>query len=118
MKPIDSPSPRLRIAAASFAAVMLSLGVTACFGSDDSSDDSWRIGLEAPLSGDLKTLGKGMLNGAQLAAEGTAVVWSARSNVSLYGQTLPATGGEVLTALAAVLLVGGLGARRLLHRGA
>ena len=31
--------------------------------------DQWRIGLEAPLSGDLKTLGQGMLNGAKLAAD-------------------------------------------------
>ena len=72
MKPIDSHSPHLKIAAAAFAAAMVTLGVTACGGSDDSSEtgsDSWRIGLEAPLSGDLQTLGEGMLNGAELAAD-------------------------------------------------
>jgi branched-chain amino acid transport system substrate-binding protein len=58
-----------------FAAVLtagvLTLGIAAC-GDDDSSEsdsDSWRIGLEAPLTGDLQTLGEGMLNGAELAAE-------------------------------------------------
>jgi branched-chain amino acid transport system substrate-binding protein len=67
-KPIDPHFPRLKIAVAAMAAA-LSIGVTGCLGSDDSSDDSWRIGLEAPLSGDLKTLGQGMLNGAELAAD-------------------------------------------------
>jgi ABC-type branched-subunit amino acid transport system substrate-binding protein len=47
------------------------LGLTAC--GDDSSDsgggdDTIRIGLEAPLSGDQSTIGQGMLEGAQLAA--------------------------------------------------
>jgi branched-chain amino acid transport system substrate-binding protein len=51
------------------AAAVLTLGVGACGGSEDSSADSWRIGLEAPLSGDLQTLGEGMLNGAELAAD-------------------------------------------------
>jgi branched-chain amino acid transport system substrate-binding protein len=72
LPPIDSYSPHLRIAAAAFAAAMFTLGVSACGGSDDSSEtdsDSWRIGLEAPLSGDLQTLGEGMLNGAELAAD-------------------------------------------------
>ncbi|MEX0620610.1 MAG: branched-chain amino acid ABC transporter substrate-binding protein [Solirubrobacterales bacterium] len=42
----------------------------ACGGSDDSGEgDNWRIGLEAPLSGDQSAVGKGMLQGAQLAAE-------------------------------------------------
>ncbi|MFM9150542.1 MAG: branched-chain amino acid ABC transporter substrate-binding protein [Solirubrobacterales bacterium] len=45
----------------------LTLGVVAC--SDDSgSGNDWRIGLEAPLSGDLEVLGSGMLKGAQMAA--------------------------------------------------
>src|SRR6476660_9418810 len=72
VKPIDPHSPPLKIAAAAVAAAMFTLGVTACGGSDDPSDtgsDSWRIGLEAPLSGDLQTLGEGMLNGAKLAAD-------------------------------------------------
>ncbi len=37
-------------------------------GSDSSGSNAFRVGLEAPLSGDQSVLGKGMLNGAQLAA--------------------------------------------------
>ena len=64
---------RPKLAAAVISAAVLALGVTAC-GDDDSDDsgggsDAWRIGLEAPISGDLETLGKGMLNGAELAAD-------------------------------------------------
>jgi branched-chain amino acid transport system substrate-binding protein len=59
--------------AAALAAGVLALGIAACGGSDDdtSQDDAGnlRIGLEAPLSGDLQTLGEGMLNGAELAAD-------------------------------------------------
>jgi branched-chain amino acid transport system substrate-binding protein len=57
------------------AAALLVLGVAACGDSDDEtttsgdSADTVRIGLEAPLSGDLQTLGEGMLNGAELAAD-------------------------------------------------
>ena len=51
----------------------LILGIAACGDDDDdgSGDDSGkvRIGLEAPLSGDLEILGQGMLNGAELAAD-------------------------------------------------
>jgi branched-chain amino acid transport system substrate-binding protein len=60
----------MRLAAVPAAAV-LALGIAACGDSDDDSsgDDAVRIGLEAPLSGDLQTLGEGMLNGAELAAD-------------------------------------------------
>jgi branched-chain amino acid transport system substrate-binding protein len=62
----------MRLAAA-LAAAVLTLGIAACGDSDDdsSADDGGklRIGLEAPLSGDLQTLGEGMLNGAELAAD-------------------------------------------------
>jgi branched-chain amino acid transport system substrate-binding protein len=49
----------------------LTLGIVACDDDDSSGDDSGkvRIGLEAPLSGDLETLGQGMLKGAELAAD-------------------------------------------------
>jgi branched-chain amino acid transport system substrate-binding protein len=52
-------------------AAALSVGVAACGSSDSSSGDgeTWRIGLEAPLSGETANLGKGMLKGAQLAAD-------------------------------------------------
>ena len=36
--------------------------------SDDSGSDSFRVGLEAPLSGEQSVLGQGMLKGAELAA--------------------------------------------------
>lgn len=36
--------------------------------SDDSGSDLFRVGLEAPLSGEQSTLGQGMLKGAELAA--------------------------------------------------
>ena len=57
--------------AAVVAAGALTLGIVACGDDDSSGDDSGkvRIGLEAPLSGDLETLGQGMLNGAELAAD-------------------------------------------------
>jgi len=54
------------------ALVALALFATGCGSSDsdDSSDSSgaFRVGLEAPLSGEQAVLGKGMLKGAQLAA--------------------------------------------------
>jgi branched-chain amino acid transport system substrate-binding protein len=72
MQPTTIHRGQMRIAAVLGAAV-LALGIAACSDSDDDSsgDDSEkvRIGLEAPLSGDLQTLGEGMLNGAQLAAD-------------------------------------------------
>lgn len=48
--------------------------LSACSSSNPSANPSsdsqvWRIGVEAPLSGDLSNLGQGMLNGAQLAAD-------------------------------------------------
>lgn len=48
----------------------LALLVTGCgdSGSEDGGSDSFRVGLEAPLSGELAVLGEGMLKGARLAA--------------------------------------------------
>lgn len=56
--------------AASIALASISLLVVGCgdSGSDDSSSDTFRVGLEAPLSGEQSVLGEGMLKGAQLAA--------------------------------------------------
>lgn len=56
--------------AASIALVSLTALVTGCgdSGSDDSGSDTFRVGLEAPLSGEQSVLGEGMLKGAQLAA--------------------------------------------------
>ena len=54
------------------ALVLASLALTAagCGGSssDDSDSDTFRVGLESPLSGEQSVLGEGMLKGAQLAA--------------------------------------------------
>jgi branched-chain amino acid transport system substrate-binding protein len=52
-------------------ALALALLVAGCGGSgsdDDSSAEEFRLGLEAPLSGELSVLGEGMLKGAELAA--------------------------------------------------
>ncbi len=48
-------------------ALLLVLGVFVAV-QDSSARPTWRIGLEAPLTGDQSTLGQGMLEGAQLAA--------------------------------------------------
>jgi branched-chain amino acid transport system substrate-binding protein len=60
---------KIRIAAA-FALVSLSLLAAGCGGSssDDSGSGTFRVGLEAPLSGEQSVLGEGMLKGAELAA--------------------------------------------------
>lgn len=50
-------------------AATIAMFAVACGSSDDEgSSEKWRIGLEAPLSGDLSVLGDGMLKGAQQAA--------------------------------------------------
>ncbi len=59
---------KLRITAA---LALLSLGLLAAgcgSSSSDSGSGTFRVGLEAPLSGEQSTLGKGMLKGAELAA--------------------------------------------------
>ena len=58
-----------KVACGIAAVSVLALGVGACSSDDsDSGGKKWRIGLEAPLSGDLETLGQGMLDGAEMAA--------------------------------------------------
>lgn len=49
---------------------LLTAGLTlgACSSTSSSSEDVWRVGLQAPLSGSQSALGQGMLQGAQLAA--------------------------------------------------
>jgi branched-chain amino acid transport system substrate-binding protein len=55
---------------AAFVLAGLSLLAAGCgsSSSDDSSSNTFRVGLEAPLSGEQAVLGKGMLKGAELAA--------------------------------------------------
>src|SRR4051794_30164918 len=59
-----------RVTALLVSLVAIALVGTGCGDSDSSDDDSgkFRVGLEAPLSGDQKVLGQGMLKGAQMAA--------------------------------------------------
>ncbi|HET8861811.1 MAG TPA: branched-chain amino acid ABC transporter substrate-binding protein [Solirubrobacterales bacterium] len=56
--------------ATAFILVSLTLVATGCgsSGSDDNDSSTFRVGLEAPLSGEQSVLGEGMLKGAQLAA--------------------------------------------------
>ena len=58
----------LKSVALAAATVLFASLVVACSDSGSESSDSWKIGLEAPLSGDLSVLGDGMLKGAQMAA--------------------------------------------------
>jgi branched-chain amino acid transport system substrate-binding protein len=67
-----APCSRLTHSAAALAAAALALGLAACGDSEDSSSgdsDRLRIGVEAPLSGDLQAAGEGVLKGARLAAD-------------------------------------------------
>jgi branched-chain amino acid transport system substrate-binding protein len=65
-------------------------------GSDDSGSDNFRVGLEAPLSGEQSTLGKGMLKGAELAAaklnEGSGIEGKQIEVVPIDDAADPATG--------------------------
>lgn len=70
-RPRVRPRNAFRLSAALAAIGIICVGAFGCGGSNDEGSDSSnviRIGLEAPLSGDQSTLGKGMLQGAQLAA--------------------------------------------------
>ncbi len=53
-----------------FSLIVLVLTAAGCgsSSSDDSGSNDFRVGLEAPLSGEQSVLGRGMLKGAQLAA--------------------------------------------------
>lgn len=61
---------RTRLTAA-LALASIALFATGCgsSSSDDGGSDTFRVGLEAPLSGEQAVLGKGMLKGAELAAK-------------------------------------------------
>ena len=61
---------RKTLPATTLALASLALFVVGCGGSssDDGDANTFRVGLEAPLSGELSVLGKGMLDGAELAA--------------------------------------------------
>jgi branched-chain amino acid transport system substrate-binding protein len=94
---------KIRIAAA-FALVSLSLLAAGCGGSssDDSGSGTFRVGLEAPLSGEQSTLGKGMLKGAELAATrlnaGKGILGKQVEIVPIDDAADPATGVEAAKA--------------------
>jgi branched-chain amino acid transport system substrate-binding protein len=61
---------RKTLLATAIALASIALLAVGCGGSssDDGDANTFRVGLEAPLSGELSVLGKGMLDGAELAA--------------------------------------------------
>jgi ABC-type branched-subunit amino acid transport system substrate-binding protein len=62
--------PKLKVLTVAVVGVMalITLGAGCSSSSDDSSSDTLKFGLEAPLTGSLAELGQGMLNGAKQAA--------------------------------------------------
>ncbi|MFT4048361.1 MAG: hypothetical protein QM648_00815, partial [Solirubrobacterales bacterium] len=65
---------RLKPLSALLLSLLLISALSGCGGSDKkttatSTDGTWRIGLQAPLTGDLSVLGAGMLGGAELAEQ-------------------------------------------------
>jgi branched-chain amino acid transport system substrate-binding protein len=59
---------KIRLAPALVLSSLALLAAGCGSGSDDSGAETFRLGLEAPLSGEQAVLGKGMLRGAELAA--------------------------------------------------
>ena len=60
---------KARLAAALCLVLGMGLLAMGCGGSDSGGgNDTFRVGLEAPLTGEQSVLGQGMLKGAQLAA--------------------------------------------------
>ncbi len=60
---------RLVVPAALALAALALLAAGCGSSSDDGSDETFRLGVEAPLSGELAVLGEGMLKGAELASD-------------------------------------------------
>lgn len=56
-----------------------------------SSDANGGVDLTEPNSTFVHVVGLKAIDGAEMAVNGTAMVWSPRSNVSLYGNTAPVT---------------------------
>jgi len=61
--------PRTLVVAAVVGATALAASMATAAAQSTGSSDPVRIGLEAPLTGDQKAIGQGMLKGAQLAAD-------------------------------------------------
>jgi branched-chain amino acid transport system substrate-binding protein len=81
--------------------------------SDDGGSDTFRVGLEAPLSGEQSTLGKGMLKGAELTAaklnEGSGISGKQVEVVPIDDAADPATGVKAAKAAIAAGLDGIVG---------
>ncbi len=79
-----------------FAGLAIAAAGCGSSGSDESDSDAFRVGLEAPLSGEQSTLGKGMLKGAELAAaklnEGSGISGKQVEVVPIDDAADPATG--------------------------
>ncbi len=56
-----------------------------------SSDSNGGVDVTEPNSTFVHVVGLKAIDGAEMASNGTAMVWSPRSNVSLYGNTAPVT---------------------------
>lgn len=72
--PIESKAVthnKFKVLVAIASAGIVGVALTACGtnAGGEGDADTWKIGLEAPLTGSQSTLGQGMLQGAQLAAE-------------------------------------------------
>ena len=100
---------KIRIAAA---LALASLGLLAA-GCGGSSSDTFRVGLEAPLSGEQSVLGKGMLKGAELAATrlnaGSGILGKQVEIVPIDDAADPATGVKAAKAAIADGLDGVVG---------
>jgi branched-chain amino acid transport system substrate-binding protein len=105
---------KIRIAAA-LALLSLGLVTTGCGGSssDDGGSNTFRVGLEAPLSGEQSILGEGMLKGAEMAATrlnaGTGILGKQVEIVPIDDAADPTTGVKAAKAAIAEGLDGIVG---------
>jgi branched-chain amino acid transport system substrate-binding protein len=102
-----------RLATAVGLALGLLIVAAGCGGSGSGSGDTFRVGLEAPLSGEQSVLGKGMLRGAQLAAaelnEGNGILGKKVEVVPIDDAADPETGVKAAKAAIAEGLDGIVG---------
>ncbi len=102
--------PRLATAIVLAALALVAVG---CGSSGEGGSGKFRVGLEAPLSGEQSVLGKGMLKGAQLAAtqlnEGDGILGRQVEVVPIDDAADPATGVKAAKAAIAAGLDGIVG---------
>ncbi len=106
---LTTDKPRLATAVVLAALALVAVGC----GSSGEGSDRFRVGLEAPLSGEQSVLGKGMLKGAQLAAaqlnEGGGILGRQVEVVPIDDAADPATGVKAAKAAIAAGLDGIVG---------